>query len=206
MPDRPIPDEAALLAVKLRLRRELLERRAVLPPELQRELSERIRLRLERHPLWRQCQAPCLFVGCKPGEVETDRLIEDALASGRKVFVPVVIPGSPLLATVEIDSLERLVPGPFGLRQPPAAGPVRAEPAWDLAVVPGVAFDRRGNRIGFGKGYYDRLLAAHPTPRIALAFGFQLLPGGLAPLPHDIPMDLIVTEHETIDTRPPRVG
>ena len=68
---------------------------------------------------------------------------------------------------------------------------------WDLAVVPGIAFDHLGHRIGFGKGYYDKLLAAKDSPKIGLAYNFQVVEP-FEPLPHDVAMDLIITENETI--------
>ena len=67
----------------------------------------------------------------------------------------------------------------------------------DLFIVPGIAFDRKGYRLGWGKGYYDRLLKDVNAPKIGLAYNFQIV----SRLPHssyDIPMDIIITEHETI--------
>ncbi|NJK81752.1 MAG: 5-formyltetrahydrofolate cyclo-ligase [Chloroflexaceae bacterium] len=68
---------------------------------------------------------------------------------------------------------------------------------WDLTIVPLLGFDRRGYRLGYGKGYYDRLLAVAPTPTIGLAFAMQEVE--MVPTePHDLPLTWVVTEHEVI--------
>jgi 5-formyltetrahydrofolate cyclo-ligase len=83
-----------------------------------------------------------------------------------------------------------LSPGKFGI---PAPGPDTAEQQPDTIVVPGVAFDRRGHRLGYGRGYYDRALAARPEAlRIGLCHSFQLVEK-LDDRPHDEPVDFIVT-------------
>jgi len=186
---------ARIKAEKHRLRTMLLARRRAEDPGRLKALSQRIRRRLEEHPLWRDSRFPFIFISSKPGEVDTHRLIENALASGRRVCVPVVEKGSTRLKVVEIENLDNLEPGPFGILEPPEAARSRLiKPSqWDLAVVPGVAFDRHGHRLGFGKGYYDRLLAEKQAPALAPSFGFQVI-DPFPTLPRDIDMDLIVTE------------
>ena len=160
--------------------------------------SARIVERLEHLPLWRDCRFPCIYISCKPGEVDTHSLIRRALASGRRVAVPITLPGKPDLEVVELRDFERLVPGHFGLLDPPPESRLPLDaPEWDLVIAPGVAFDRLGHRIGFGRGYYDRLLTRRPVAAVALAFSFQVLPS-FETLSHDIDMDCIVTELETL--------
>jgi len=162
------------------------------------ELSARIRRRLEEHPLWRSSTFPCIYVSSKHGEVETHSLILGALSQGKKVCVPVTEPRNKSLYLVEIKGLDNLVPGHYGILEPPLdQRSPRVESGWDLIVVPGVAFDHLGHRLGFGKGYYDRLLAEVQVPKIALAFSFQVVEP-FETLPHDVDMDLILTENETI--------
>ena len=187
---------------KAALRKDILRRRKNLDPAVQAADSEKIRERLQALPRWRECTFACIYIGSKPGEVATLALIREALDQGKRVCAPVIEPESGKLFLAEIKDLENLVPGHFGILEP--AGAESHPPtglAWDLAVVPGVAFDRKGHRIGFGKGYYDRLLSARVTPRIALAFSFQVVEEFSAS-PHDIDMDLVLTENETI--RPAR--
>jgi 5-formyltetrahydrofolate cyclo-ligase len=134
-------------------------------------------------------------------EVDTRPLIADALARGKRVAVPIVVPKAAELAHAWLDSLaaDALAPGAFGTFNPRDLRPA-APGDWELVIVPLLAFDRRGYRLGYGKGYYDRLLAASPVTSIGVAFATQeidLLPAEA----HDIALDCIVTEREVIRPR-----
>jgi 5-formyltetrahydrofolate cyclo-ligase len=149
-------------------------------------------------PEWKAARHVCTFIGSKPGEVSTMGLIQAALNSGKPVCVPVIDRASKELLLSPVIDAGKLVRGHYDILEPensPRLAPGSLD--WDLALVPGVAFGRDGGRIGFGKGYYDRLLSARTTLRIALAFSFQVL-DTVPTLPHDIPVDIIVTERETI--------
>ena len=90
----------------------------------------------------------------------------------------------------------------FGLRQPPASEPELPEreidATIDLALVAGLGFDRRGYRLGYGSGYFDRFLAGRPFPALGLAFDTQIV-DRLPVEPHDVPMRALITEGERID-------
>ena len=135
------------------------------------------------------------YVSSKKNEVDTRALICACFARGKRVAVPVVRPGTKTLAHALIDGLDQLVVGPWGLAQPdPAAATwLPAEAHIDLVVVPGLAFDRRGQRIGWGGGYYDRFLAQVHAVKIGLCYDALVLdciPGE----PHDVPVDMVVAE------------
>lgn len=139
------------------------------------------------------------FVGVK-SEVMTLPMIADALAARRRVALPWVSPGGLCLALV--GSLEEVAPAPFGLLEP--RDEIRQDLARQVApdkvdfyVVPGVAFDRDGGRLGHGKAYYDRLLAqARPDATLAgLCFEVQLV-DNVPMAEHDIPMNYVVTERQ----------
>lgn len=180
------------------LRKKMLQLRSSADPGTLAELSERIRLRLEEHQLWRTSRFACIYISSKPGEVATQGLIHSALEEGKRVCVPVIEPENAELGLVEINSLDNLEPGYFGILEPQNGVRQPLDSIdWDLAVVPGIAFDRLGHRIGFGKGYYDKLLAAKDSPKIGLAYNFQVVEP-FETLPHDVAMDLIITENETI--------
>jgi 5-formyltetrahydrofolate cyclo-ligase len=125
------------------------------------------------------------------GEVFTDLLMDEALRLGKHLLFPRMRDRQ--LELVEIESREELLPGPFGILEP-SGGPPVAIGEVGLLVVPGVAFDRTGHRIGYGKGFYDRLLhGADHACKAGIAFDFQLL----TELPaegHDVRMDLLATE------------
>src|SRR5581483_10377331 len=133
-------------------------------------------------------------------EVDTRPLIADALVRGKRVAVPVVVPKAPELGHAWLASLdtEDLVAGNFGTYNPRDMQPA-AVGDWDLTIVPLLAFDRRGYRLGYGKGYYDRLLGSRRMPTIGVAFAAQEI-AELPAEPFDVPLDCIVTEDEVIST------
>ncbi len=137
-------------------------------------------------------------------EVDTRPLIADALARGKGVAVPEVVPTANDLAHVWLTSLDpdALEPGPFGTFNPRHRH-VATSGDWGITIVPLLAFDRRGYRLGYGKGYYDRLLAADRAATIGIAFAVQEV-GSVPTDAHDVPLDWIVTEREIIDTRTQR--
>jgi 5-formyltetrahydrofolate cyclo-ligase len=103
---------------------------------------------------------------------------------------------------VRFDPGDPTEPTSFGAREPVGATTI-APGRLDVVAVPGVAFDRRGRRVGYGRGYYDRLLPTTSASSVALAFGLQVLPGGLPAGGADVEVDLIVTESGTIRPEPP---
>jgi 5-formyltetrahydrofolate cyclo-ligase len=157
--------------------------------------------RLEDMPVWRDARVVHTYVGAIAGEVATRGLVRRALAEGKRVVCPRVRWRPRGLESYAIGSLDDLVESRRGLWEP---DPARTEPvavdAMDAVVVPGLAFDRSGWRIGFGAGLYDRFLSTVDAPRIALAFSLQLQ-DSLPVEPHDEPVDWIVTEGETIACR-----
>jgi len=133
------------------------------------------------------------------GEVPTDRIRHAYLAAGARIYYPRVTAGRTLAFYPhrEGDGWET---GPYGILEPP--GPAGIEPrlsGWDIIVVPGLAFDRRGNRLGRGFGYYDRFLGglAESVPRVGLAWAGQRIPE--VPVDAwDVPVHALVTEDGVI--------
>ncbi|MYF90868.1 MAG: 5-formyltetrahydrofolate cyclo-ligase [Gemmatimonadetes bacterium] len=144
---------------------------------------------------YRRAKLVHTYVSSKENEVDTRALICTCLKHGKRVAVPVVMPGTKTLAHALIDGLDQLVVGPWGLAQPdPAVATwLPADVRIDLVVVPGIAFDRRGHRIGWGGGYYDRFLAQVQAVKIGLCYDelvLDCIPGE----PHDVPVDLVIAE------------
>jgi 5-formyltetrahydrofolate cyclo-ligase len=146
-----------------------------------RRKSEAIWRKLRRLTAFRRAKLVCCYVAL-PYEVQTWGLIEQMLERGKRVVVPVVRRSSRRLWLSEIrDPAADLAPGAFGVPEPRrwrgARRPVPAREV-DLAIVPGLAFDRRGHRLGHGLGFFDRFLARLPesVPTVGLAYRFQLLP------------------------------
>ncbi|MDF2935248.1 MAG: 5-formyltetrahydrofolate cyclo-ligase [Paenibacillaceae bacterium] len=133
-------------------------------------------------------------------EVDIHPVAERCWAAGGSVVVPKTVPAEKRLELFTVGGLEELTPGLWGILEPDAVkGAVPADPAQLLAVlVPGVAFDRSGGRLGYGGGYYDRLLAGLEEQgirplRIAPAFEIQLR-DELPLEKHDVKVDAVVTE------------
>ena len=139
------------------------------------------------------------FVGCYvalPYEVQTWRMIEAMLSQGKRVAVPVVQPGSKRLQLSEVrDPNAELIPGAFGVWEPVRSAFRPVDPKdLDLMLVPGLAFDRTGHRLGHGLGYFDRFLARLPRsiPTVGLAFAWQLV-DHLPTAAHDHAVSAVLT-------------
>jgi len=140
--------------------------------------SEAIRRKVVRLAAFRRAKTVCCYVAL-PYEVQTWQLIDVMLKRGKRVVVPVTDRSQQRLRLSALrDPSTELAPGAFGVWEPmpKARRPVRAKEL-DLVLVPGVAFDRAGRRIGHGYGYFDRFLSRLPKtiPTVGLAYRFQLL-------------------------------
>jgi 5-formyltetrahydrofolate cyclo-ligase len=184
-------DKASLRAVAM-LRRDALEERE--------RRSAMICALVAASPSYSAARAIHCYLPMR-SEVDTRPLIADALAHGKRVAVPIVVPRAVELTHAWLESLDAdaLTAGAFGTFNPRQLRPA-APGDWELIIVPLLAFDRRGYRLGYGKGYYDRLLAASPVTSIGVGFADQ----EVAALPaeaHDQALDWVATEHELIRSR-----
>lgn len=188
---------------KRALRRTLLRRMREQPERARLAKSRSIGRRLRRLKIYRRAKILLCYVAFD-GEVETRPILRRALADGKRVAVPVTVTSSKRLYAAEIRDPDRDLRrrGPFGIPQPGRAGRRIPLKKLDLVLMPGVAFDRRGHRLGRGGGYFDRLLARLPAAarRVGLAFEFQLL-RELPVESHDLPACAVVTEKEVISFR-----
>ncbi|HEY1785107.1 MAG TPA: 5-formyltetrahydrofolate cyclo-ligase [Pirellulales bacterium] len=148
-------------------------------------------------PEYAAAQSVLFYVDIR-AEVRTQHFLPTALASNKTVVVPYCSAGR--LELFRLESMDELAAGSYQILEPhrelrSQADRRAAIDQVDLIVVPGVAFDRDGARLGHGLGYYDKLLsgARAETPRVALAFECQIFPT-LPTAPHDVPMHIIVTE------------
>ncbi len=181
-------------SAKERLRTRLLETRREMTFEDVWERSALIQKRLIGSAVFQGARSLALYSSCQ-NEVLTDAVFNAAREDGKDVYYPRVFRGRDVMVFLPVLSLDELTPGAFDVREPEAGEDAAVDPgALDLVVLPGVAFDRRGARLGFGKGYYDRALEGCGKPLLlALAYDFQVVeavPTG----PHDVKMDALVTE------------
>lgn len=167
-------------------------------------LSTRILSRLTAENFWQAADLILFYVDL-PDEVRTTLLLQTSLLQGRKIAVP-YCDGNELRLT-RLLQMQELAAAAFGVQEPVPElrrDPERmVDPAQvDLVLVPGLAFDRHGGRLGLGKGYYDRLLLRLRPDclRVGLAFACQLI-DRVPCEEHDQPVDVIVTERELIRGR-----
>ena len=171
--------------------------------ELRRTIRERKRAMTEEEIVQRSEKLGKLFVqseayknaktiyGYLPynQEVRTAPMLEQALRDGKRVAVPKVYGDE--MKFLYLDDLTKVSKGYAGIPEPIADGPV-ADDTTALVLMPGLAFDPQGHRIGYGGGFYDKFLAAEPNhPTLALCYEFQMLPV-LDTEEHDIPVDTVL--------------
>ena len=122
-------------------------------------------------------------------EVRTVPLLERAIQDGKKIAVPKVYGEE--MKFIYITDFSQVEPGYAGIPEPIADGPIADDPT-ALVLMPGLAFDREGHRIGYGGGFYDRFLALEPDhPTVALCYAFQMLPQ-IETEEFDVPVDLVL--------------
>jgi 5-formyltetrahydrofolate cyclo-ligase len=110
-----------------------------------------------------------------------------------QIYLPRLVAGQ--MVQVAINRKTRFRESPLGIPEPVDGRVVREMPAFDLVLTPLLAFDRAGNRVGYGGGYYDRLLAGQPQAhKVGVAFAASEAPGGIAAEAHDVRLDAVVTE------------
>jgi 5-formyltetrahydrofolate cyclo-ligase len=203
----PSGDDDALRAAKRAVRAQVAARRAALGPRAIAEASTDARAHLARFaPVRAALARPRAIVAlyaARPDEVDPWPLVMAADASrARFAFPRVVARGAPL--AFHVATPDALVPAAFGLREPPPDAPPAPLESLSLVVVPGVAFDRAGGRLGYGGGFYDRSLPALAPGVwcVGLAHSAQVVdavPRG----PHDRGVDALVTEDGVLCFRAP---
>ena len=188
---------------KSELRKEAQRRRSQLSEQERTKKSALIVNRVESDPDWQSAKVVCVYVWFK-SEVQTDSLIESAWSAGKTVCVPLCgKTDTDKITLYKINSFDDLSPGAFGIREPKVdqVGAHLERVALsdvDAFIVPGIAFDKQGNRLGWGGGFYDWALSrAVNAKKIALAFSCQIFET-IPVEPQDIKMDKIICEANTI--------
>lgn len=218
MPGAPSPAQASAAAgaspadgIRKEMRRALLARRRAQPPEQAAQRSLAAQKRLLSSPCWREAACVALYAGVRE-EMATGLLLREAWAAGREVWLPRVRSAADgLMDFVRCPGPESLRPGAFGLDEPrpelPGVGPGDAAFQPQLFLLPGVGFDRRGGRMGYGGGFYDRFLGARARARetaggnagrcpvVGFCFAFQIVET-LPRAAWDQPVDGLCTEGE----------
>jgi len=200
-------DQTEPAASKSELRALLRARRLRLHPNEKERASREIVRKLTRLDEYRRARMVHTYVAWRD-EVNNHDLIRSMLSEGRRVAVPKVDKANHRLDHYFIERFDSLRPGAFGILEPAVeegSPPTAPLELFDLILVPGVAFDRRGNRLGYGAGYYDRFLERVPAPKIGLSFSSQIV-SHIPAEAHDRCVDIIVTEEEVIRCEEERRG
>lgn len=181
--------------MKTSLRKQILAERDGLSPDERKKKSSAIEERLFSLREFRNARTVLFFASFR-SEVETLPMIRRALADGKRVVLPKV--KGKELELFEIHDIERDIDqGAWGIPEPRESRTARVDDI-DLIVVPGAAFDTQGNRIGYGGGFYDKLLPLYKGRTVALSYELQIVPAVPADA-HDIPIQKIITEKRIID-------
>ena len=177
------------------LRREMRRIRKEIPDK--DEKSRRITQEVLDLPAWRNAEIIAIYVST-PEEVSTEELIRRGIAEGKTVAVPKIRENGEM-DMIRIGSFDDLtMKNRLSIPEPPKELPVILPETIGCMIVPGLAFDKAGNRLGQGGGYYDRYLPKARCTFIGLAFAGQIL----EEVPHeetDVSMDLLVTEQGILE-------
>lgn len=183
---------------KIALRQKMRTLRSQLNSETNAALSSRICTNLQTFSALTNRTGATLGYLALPNEVNIDQVLFQWLDQGKIIGIP-VIKNQDLVPCQLLDA-ESLETGTFGIREPKAESQ-RPLPLTQITAVilPGLAFDKQGNRLGYGKGFYDRFLQSFTIKPllVAVAFSFQLLEK-IPSEPHDIPVDYIVTPEKVL--------
>jgi len=183
--------------MKEKFRKEIKEKRRKHSKEEQRKKSKEIKEKLFGLKEYRDAKTVLFYVSYN-GEVFTHDIIKEALKV-KKVIVPISNKEDNTLSLSILESWDDLELGSYGILEPKKdrIKEISIDDI-DLIIVPGVGFDLNGNRMGHGKGYYDKLLEKTKATSIGLAFEFQIIEK-IPTEPHDISLDKIVTESRVIN-------
>lgn len=182
------------IADKKELRKRILKIRNAMPPGERAANSATIISMLTELDDIRRAATIMVFLNFG-SEVQTDGLISWGWEMGKRIVAPLCRPENRTMAPCVINDFSDLETGHYGIREPIAAeATVAPYGEIDVVLIPAVAFDRQGRRVGYGGGYYDRFLPLVPrAARIGVVFSCQIVPEVHADL-HDISAQMIVTE------------
>lgn len=192
-----------LTAEKQQLRQHYKSVRKELSAAQVAQYSAAIARQLFATSLWQQSHTVMLYLSFQ-NEVDTHAIYQQGWQESKTMLLPICAPSGGLMEMSSITSFSVLTPNCYGIDELPAAlQQIIAPEEIDLCLIPGIAFDHTGNRLGFGAGYYDRYLPRlrPDVPRVALAYECQLSPQTLPVDDYDLPMDYILTEKQLYQIR-----
>ena len=181
---------------KALLRRRVREQLKTLDPAALRAGDDALFARFLALPQLEEARTVFVFWGIPGREPETARLIPRLLERGKRVGLPRMLPGRQMELRL-YDPGRPMVPAAFGILEPGEDCPLVDRGEADLILVPAVCYDRRGYRLGFGGGYYDRWLAGSAALRVGLCRE-AVLQDAVPIEAHDTRVDILLTEEESL--------
>jgi 5-formyltetrahydrofolate cyclo-ligase len=177
---------------KAALRREIRAAIKKIPPAARAAASAQLCARLKEQTFWKNAGS-VLFFAPLPDETDVWPLLQETVTGGKIVALPRLDPADQTYMARRVQNPQNEITiGPFGIREPEPGCTEIAMSRLDLILVPGVAFDVCGHRLGRGRGFYDRLLAEVCGVKCGLAFNEQIVPT-IPVKAHDVRMDFIIT-------------
>ena len=169
------------------------ERRMNLSQDYINLASDKIYEKLLENEDFRNAKVVMSYMDFK-NEVKTDKINDFIKNSGKILVLPKVIDKETMIA---IEDKNQYIVSPFGNKEPDGE---EYKGSIDVIITPGVAFDKNKNRVGFGRGYYDRFFVKHPNAKkIAIAFEDQIIEEGIETTKYDMKVDILITEKNTIN-------
>lgn len=195
----PEAEDQLRLGIKAEIRKRRRGVRGAMPHEAREARSAAITARVLELPEWQEARTVLAFVSMRT-EVQTAGLVAAARAAGKRVATTRMSPSYDELEVREWSADVELEESGMMFLQPPKDAPRVDEREVDLVLVPALAVDGRGHRIGYGKGFYDRLLPRLTRAcRVAVLFEFELV-AEVPNRPGDEPVDVVVTDADVLRT------
>lgn len=185
-----------LRVYKKELRAQMRAIRAAMIPPLRAEKDRLIFQRLIRLPQYQKAHTIITYVS-SPAEVDTRKLMERAWEDGKQVAVPRCVPGTHRMEMYYIRSMEDLEAGAYGILEPKAHCALCSQWPGSLCVVPAFCNDRRGYRLGYGGGYYDRFLSQYRGMTVGINYS-ECVRDEIQHGRYDVPLQMLLTERDKI--------
>lgn len=186
--------------VKIHIRKEILALREALAPEEVYAKSQKVSDKLINTIMYEKSNNIFTYLNFR-NEIRTDIIINHALSNNKNIFIPLCNSSIKELVLCKMNSWNDLKPNKMGILEPVNETiQIANRKLIDIAIVPGAVFDRQGNRIGYGAGYYDKFFFSlkNDILKIGVCYSFQVVES-VTPSAHDVPMDYIITENEIIE-------
>ena len=183
---------------KKKVREEIIKKRNDLSAEIKKEYDDLIFKQLIESDIYTKAKKIFTYVSFG-SEIDTIKFIKYALNDNKEIYIPKTDKSKKEMIAIRINSLDNMSVDNWGILEPKVVDKNKIGKDFDLILMPGLAFDRKGNRIGYGGGYYDKYLSQikETSNKIVLAYDFQIV-NNIENEPHDIKTNYIITNNEFI--------